>query len=165
MNVLVVRSWTGFDADHRDRPAEDLVRHLAQTGHRSAFVRIPARCDTPDAVADSMLAVSLSVLELADLVIGIDFPAYLVPHERKVLWLGNLFRLPPGQDEDTRRLGEIVRSADDRCFSECRSISVHSAEIGRRLLETRGIAAPVFVPPASPDDSDAWEHLVELLTS
>jgi len=94
-----------------------------------------------------------------DLVIGLRFPAYLIPHPNKVLWilhqhrtayelwnhpsLSDLIHYPDGAV--TR---DAIRQADRNLISEAKLVFANSQNVARRLKEYCGISAkPLYHPP------------------
>ena len=72
--------------------AEGLRDALRRFGHEAEILAIPFKWYPPEKILDHMLACQLlDVSEVAgtpvDRVIGLKFPAYLIPHPNKVLWI------------------------------------------------------------------------------
>ena len=92
-----------------------------------------------------------------DRVIGLKFPAYLIPHPQKVLWLLHQFRQAydlseAGQshldfDETGRAVKAAIRAADNACFAECRRIFCNSPVTQNRLMRFNGVSGEVLYPP------------------
>jgi len=87
----------------------------------------------------------------------LKFPAYLIPHDTKVLWLlhqyrqaydlrdrgeSNIPETPAGE-----RIGELIRRADAAVFSECRKIFTLSKTTQERLKRYNGVEASVLIQP------------------
>ena len=84
------------DAEFADRAiSQRLVAEIERAGHQAAPVRLPFDASSPDRIADAMLAASLTVVEGVDVLIGLRFPAHLVPHPNKSIWLVD--RQPTGR--------------------------------------------------------------------
>jgi glycosyltransferase involved in cell wall biosynthesis len=157
MRVVVLNSCVPFVRGGAEHLADALVEHLEIAGHEATLVRLPFAWNPVDRVADSMLAASLTSLDRADRVIGLKFPAYLVPHSEKVLWLlhqfrqvYDLWRTERHELPDTETVGEVremVHRADNQCFSECRAIYANSPITAERLLGYNGYSAQVLWPP------------------
>jgi glycosyltransferase involved in cell wall biosynthesis len=97
-----------------------------------------------------------------DRIIGLKFPAYLVPHPNKVLWLlhqhrtayelwdhplGDLINSPLGG-----RVREAIVEADQRLIPETKSIYTISTNVSRRLRLYCGIeSTPLYHPPQHAD--------------
>ena len=91
-----------------------------------------------------------------DLVIGLKFPAYLIPHDRKRLWLLHQFRqaydlwdLGQSNIPKTPRGHEIrqaVIEADNHCFPDCEKIFA-SRVVANRLLHYNGLDSEILMAP------------------
>ena len=97
-----------------------------------------------------------------DHVIALKFPAYLIRHPKKTLWLVHQYRqaydlydagqtnLPPG--EAGLELQTMIRQADQEAFAECRKIFSISEVTRRRLLKYNRFDSEVLVtPPNDPE--------------
>ena len=91
-----------------------------------------------------------------DRVIALKFPAYLVPHAHKTLWLLHQFRQAYDLGEagqglgDEGREGEIkraIRAADDLAFAETRKVFTNSPVTRDRLARYSGVEGEVLYPP------------------
>jgi glycosyltransferase involved in cell wall biosynthesis len=157
MKVAVVNTSAPFVRGGAEHLAESLVHELASRGHEVELVKVPLRWATPDEVAESMFAAACLRISGADRVIALKFPAYLVPHPNKIIWLLHQFRQVYdlwqtewqdfSSDHDYSRLVRAVREADNLAFSEARAIYCNSAVTGRRLLRFNGKTATVLLPP------------------
>jgi glycosyltransferase involved in cell wall biosynthesis len=157
MKVVVVNNCVPFVRGGAEHLADALVTQLHEHGHRAQLVRLPFRWDPPEKIAESMLAAALVEIDLADLVIGLKFPAYHAQHDTKVLWLLHQFRdvydlwNTPMQGvpatPEVRRLREAIIRADNRCFASCRAIFTNSPVTSDRLLRYNGFDSTVLWPP------------------
>src|SRR5262245_59939298 len=93
-----------------------------------------------------------------DVVIGLKFPAYLVPHPNKVLWVlhqyraaydlwgeayGDLIFAPNGV-----QIRNAIRDADRRLIPEARGVFANSRNVARRMKEYCGLdSVPLYHPP------------------
>src|SRR6185437_4328881 len=97
-----------------------------------------------------------------DRVIALRFPAYLVPHSNKVLWLLHQYRqaydlwdagqsnIPENaRGEEIRR---VIRAADALAFSEARQLFTNSPVGQRRLQHYNQVHATVLPPPLNDPD-------------
>jgi glycosyltransferase involved in cell wall biosynthesis len=97
-----------------------------------------------------------------DLMIGLKFPAYLIPHPKKVLWILHQFRT--AYDLWDHQLGDLIyrpdgtevrdaiRQADRQIISQAKKIFANSANVAARLKCFSGIdAEPLYHPPPSAD--------------
>jgi len=147
--------------------AEILVDSLADELRRRGFecdlVRLPFSWTTHLDVLKSALAwrlIDLRTLSGApiDLVIATRFPAYLVRHPNKVVWLIHQFRQVydlagtpyseyQGSPEDMAT-ARRVRAMDERALPEARRLYSISANVSERLRRHNGIdSVPLYPPP------------------
>ena len=92
MKIAVVNNAVPFVRGGAEFLAKWLTERLEQFGHSAVLIRIPFRWEPPEAILDSMLACQMMTVPNVDRVIALKFPAYLVPHGNKVLWLLHQFR-------------------------------------------------------------------------
>ncbi len=147
--------------------AEDLARGLRDAlrdaGHRVELVAIPFKWSPAESILDHMLACRLLDLTSSsrvpiDLVIGLKFPAYLVPAKDKVIWLLHQHRQAYDHwgldicDLDKAPSGlqirSAIREADNRLMPQARAIYTISRNVSSRLQTFNGLsAAPLYHPP------------------
>jgi glycosyltransferase involved in cell wall biosynthesis len=108
-----------------------------------------------------------------DLLIGLKFPAYLIPHPRKVLWILHQFRTAYDlwdhdlgdliYTSDGASVREAIRQADRQLIPEARRIFANSANVAARLKYFCDIdATPLYHPPPDAEQyytSDAEDYL------
>ena len=167
MRVLILTTHVPFVRGGAEIHAEELRRALRAAGHEAEVVAIPFKWYPPERILDQILACRLLDVTEADgaevdLVIGLKFPAYLIPHPNKVLWilhqhrsaydfwdhpLGDLVKFPDGA-----AVREAVAEADRRFIPEARAVFANSRNVARRLKTFNGIdSVPLYHPPASSD--------------
>jgi glycosyltransferase involved in cell wall biosynthesis len=159
VKILVANNAAPFVRGGAELLAERLVAELNQAGHRAELLRLPLG-ETPDEIADGLVAAAtLDVVEV-DRVIGLKFPAYLIPHRDVVVWLIHQFRqvydlAPPagGWHGDTalEPLAEAIRHADAAALERARRIYTISPEVADRLQRFNGIPATVLRHPPHAD--------------
>lgn len=157
MKVAVVNTAVPFFRGGAEIFADGLARALTEAGHEVAEVKIPLRWSSARAIAESMLAATLIPIPDADVVIPLKFPAYLVEHPHKTLWLLHQFRqvydlwgtpfqgLP--DDAETARLRAAIRVADLKAIGGAHSVFTNSAVTAGRLDQYNGLQAEVLLPP------------------
>lgn len=157
MRVVVLNNGAPFLRGGAEHLADSLVHELVARGHEAQLVRLPLRWHSPEAVADSMAAAAAVQIPEADRVIALKFPAYLVPHENKVVWLLHQFRqvydlwgtplqdLPP--TPETHEVREAIHLSDTRSLRSTRGLYCNSAVTADRLLRYNGLHARVLLPP------------------
>jgi len=92
MRILIATSQVPFIRGGAEIHAEGLRDALRAVGHEAEIIAIPFKWYPPQQILDHMLACRLlDLTEVAgtpvDLLIGLKFPAYLIPHPNKVLWI------------------------------------------------------------------------------
>lgn len=159
MKVLVVNNMAPFVWGGAEELAAHLQRNLVIAGHEAEVLRIPFRWEPATRIPSQMLMVRAFELSNADHVIALKFPAYLIRHHRKSLWLLHQYRqaydlfdagqtnLPPGPEGDALR--EMIRNADNESFAESRHIFTNSTVTQRRLKQYNGFDAEVLLPPVN----------------
>ena len=92
MRVAVLHPQTAFVRGGAETHAEGLVRALRAAGHDADLVQIAGKWYPASQLAHQMAVWrSFDITESnglkVDAVVGLKFPAYLVEHERKIVWL------------------------------------------------------------------------------
>ena len=91
-NILICTTQVPFTRGGAESHVEGLRCALVEAGYRAEIVALPFKWYPPTeimrgAMAWRMLDLSAANGQPVDLVIGMKFPAYLVAHEKKVLWI------------------------------------------------------------------------------
>ncbi len=169
MRIAVLNAQVPFTTGGVESQAAQLVAALRDHGHQAETISIPFRWYPPELVLDHMLASGLLNIEEAnghaiDIAIGLKFPAYLIPHPRKVLWMAHQFRQAYdligtnfdelGASPRGVQIGEAVRQADAACFAQARSIFVTTRTVLERLHRFNGVSAEALYHP--PPDADTF---------
>lgn len=156
MRIAVINNAVPFVRGGAEFLADWLICRLRQFGHSATLVRIPFQWDPPERILDSILACEMINVQNCDRVIALKFPAYLVPHHDKVLWLLHQFRQAydlwgtPLQclPDDSRGVAirNAIRTVDNQTLSRLR-IYTNSQVTSGRLLTFNGINSEVLFPP------------------
>jgi glycosyltransferase involved in cell wall biosynthesis len=157
MRVAVCHPQTPFVRGGAETHAERLVRALRDAGHEADLVLVAGKWYPPSELAHQMavwraLDLSESNGLRIDAVIPMKFPAYLVPHERKIVWLIHQHRTayelwdhPEYADLARQPEGAIVRdlihAADRVALGEAKRVFANSRNVARRLRDSLGIAS------------------------
>ncbi len=157
MKVLVLNNAAPFIRGGAEELADNLVRQLGATrGVEAELLRLPFAWSPTDRLVEEVLIHQSLRLLNADRVIALKFPAYLVPHDHKTLWLLHQFRQAYDLGDvghglgDTGRDGEIkrvIRRADELAFSGTKRVLCNSPVTRERLLRYSGVEAEVLYPP------------------
>lgn len=145
---------------------EGLRDALRRHGHTVDIVAVPYRWQPHQALYDSMLAWRLLDLnevdgQPVDLVIATKFPAYLVHHHRKVIWLvhqhrqaydwyGTAFSDFVNTPAD-RELRDALMAADQTAFQEAHGRYAISQNVAGRLWQYNRVRANTLYPPSHYD--------------
>ncbi len=163
MRILIATTHVPFIKGGAETHAAGLCAALRAAGHETEIVAVPFKWYPPEKILDHMLACRLlDLTEVAgtpvDLLIGLKFPAYLIPHPNKVLWilhqfrtayelwdhpLGDLIYTPPGA-----QVRAAIRAADQQHIPEAKAVFANSRNVAQRLKYFCGLeAAPLYHPP------------------
>jgi len=163
MKIVIATVQIPFIRGGAEIHAENLRKALLAHGDEVELIAIPFKWYPPEKILDQMLACRLldvteSDGQKIDLMIGLKFPAYLLPHPNKVIWMLHQHR--PAYDLWTGPLGDltiypngsIVREAiwkaDRELIPEAKKIYTNSLNVSRRLENHCGIVAPpLYHPP------------------
>ena len=167
MRVAITTVQVPFLTGGAEMHADGLCHALRRAGHEAEIVRVPFKWYPAHSIPQQILACRLldlteSMGTKIDRVIGLKFPAYLIPHPDKVLWIlhqhraaydmwdqhwGDLYGAPGGAEAR-----EVIRSADTRLIPEARRVFANSRNVAERLRRFNGIeATPLYHPPPLAD--------------
>jgi len=162
-NVLICTTQVPFTRGGAESHAEGLRAALEAAGYNAELAAVPFKWYPPaeimrGALAWRLLDVTEANGKPVDLVVGMKFPAYLVAHPRKVLWILHQYRSAynlwgtPFDDLSTHpegaRLREWVKHCDDRFIPEARKVFANSRAVAERLRRYNGIESePLYHPP------------------
>lgn len=157
MKVLIVNNMVPFVWGGAEELAVHLQKNLIAAGYRAETLRIPFQWDPAACIPSQMLMVRAFELYNVDRVIALKFPAYLIRHPHKTLWLLHQYRqaydlyeagytnlLPQEGGEAIRG---IIQKSDAEAFRECRRIFTNSKVTQERLFRYNRFDAPVLLPP------------------
>ncbi len=157
MKVLIVNNMAPFIWGGAEELAVNLKINLMLAGHEAEILRIPFRWEPASGIPSQMAMMRNFELTNVDHVIALKFPAYLIRHPRKTLWLLHQYRqaydlfdagqtnLPPGADGTVIRT--VIKGADNESFKESRRIFTNSEVTKKRLKHYNGFEAEVLLPP------------------
>ena len=153
MRILVCHPQPPFMSGGAETHASGLVRALREAGHEAEITTIPFQWAPPSELVHQMgLWRSLDLREAngvsIDVVVAMKFPAYLINHPRKIIWLIHQQRTAyelwghPGfgdlsKASDGRAIRDLVIASDRLAFGWCSSgrapSSRRSVHASRRL--------------------------------
>ncbi|HEU5236992.1 MAG TPA: glycosyltransferase family 4 protein [Pyrinomonadaceae bacterium] len=163
MRIIVATVQVPFVRGGAEIQAEGLRDALRTAGHEAEIVAVPFKWYPPEKILDHILACRLLDLTEVngtpvDLLIGLKFPAYLVPHPHKVLWIIHQFRTAYDlwdhtygdliYQPDGAQVRDAIREADRKLIPEARAVFTDSLNVAKRLDQYCGIKAePLYHPP------------------
>ena len=163
MRIVIATTQVPFIRGGAEAHAEGLRDALCRAGHEAEIVAVPFKWYPPEKILDHMLACRLLDLTEAagtpvDLLVGLKFPAYLIPHPNKVVWvlhqhrtaydlwdhpLGDLIYAPDGAE-----VRDAIRQADRTHLTRARAVFANSANVAARLKQYCDITSePLYHPP------------------
>jgi len=149
MRVAVCHPQTPFVKGGAETHAEQLVRALREAGHEAELVYVAGKW-YPGTELVHQMAVwrSLDLSESnglpIDAVIPLKFPAYLIRHERKIVWLIHQHRTAYelwdhheyadlARQEDAILVREMIHAADRIALGEAKRVFTNSKNVKERL--------------------------------
>lgn len=174
MRVAIATAQIPFLRGGAELHAEGLRAALRAAGHEAEIVAVPFKWYPAPAIMQQVLACRLldlteSMGTRIDRVIGLKFPAYLIPHPDKVLWVlhqhrsaydlwesrwSDLFGQPGGEAAMA-----AIRHADTQLIPEARRVYANSRTVADRLRRFCGIESePLYHPPPSAGHFRSGEH-------
>jgi glycosyltransferase involved in cell wall biosynthesis len=173
-NVLICTTQVPFTTGGAESHVAGLRDALLVAGYNAEVVALPFKWYPPAEIMQSALAWRLLDLSEAngkpvDLVIGMKFPAYLVEHERKVLWIMHQYRAAynlwgtPFDDlssyPDGAHVRHWIQQADNRLLPLAKKIFANSKTVAERLRRYNGIESePLYHPPPRADSLRCGEQ-------
>lgn len=159
MKVLVVNNMDPFVWGGAEALGEHLKANLMIAGHEAELLRIPFQWEPASRIPSQMMMVRAFELQNVDRVIALKFPAYLIRHPEKTLWLVHQYRqaydlLDAGitnipQDDNGNETRALIKAADDQSFSESRDIFTISSVTRDRLHKYNGYKATILPQPVN----------------
>ncbi len=167
MHILITTTQVPFIQGGAEVHARSLLNALRAAGHQAEIVAVPFKWYPPERMLDAMLACRLLDLTEAngrkiDRVIGLKFPAYLIPHPNKVLWILHQHRQAYEQWDgelgdmnyygNGREVRDAIRRADTQLIPEARAVWTNSENVSGRLRQFCGLhSTPLYHPPEHAD--------------
>lgn len=160
MKVAIVHARPPFVRGLADVLADGLSARLAELGHHAEVISLPVRWGPESSLLDGVMVYRLLRIDAGDpdLVIGLNFPAYLAPHPNRKVWLLQQFRqaydwwgTPRGHLLDTpegRTVRDLVVAADTTHLGTAAQVYAPSRKVAGRLRRHNGLdVAGVLCPP------------------
>jgi glycosyltransferase involved in cell wall biosynthesis/SAM-dependent methyltransferase len=164
MRIGIASVQVPFIHGGAERHSQNLCVALRAHGHEAAEIHIPFKWYPPRTLVDHVLATRLIDVSESngtpiDLLIGLKFPAYLLRHPNKVLWIlhqhrqaYDLWDLGISEllgEPDGPALRELIRAEDRIAFESCKDrLFTNSANVSGRIAKHLGMnSKPLYHPP------------------
>ena len=164
MRIAVVHPQTPFVRGGAETHTESVVTALKQAGHEAEEVNVAGKWYPATELVHQMavwraLDLSESNGEVIDMVIALKFPAYLVPHERKVVWLIHQHRsayelwdhpefADLGKQVDGPAVRDMIHQSDRISLGEAKRIFTNSRNVQQRLWSSLRLTSDVLYHPS-----------------
>lgn len=167
MRILIATVQVPFIRGGAEVHAEGLRDALRGAGHEAEILAIPFKWYPPEKILDHILACRLlDVSEVAgtpvDRLIGLRFPAYLIRHPNKVLWILHQHRTAYELWDHAlsdlvyyangSQVRDAIEQADRSLIPEARAVFANSQNVANRLKHFCAIdSTPLYHPPPNAD--------------
>jgi glycosyltransferase involved in cell wall biosynthesis len=163
MRIIIATTQVPFVRGGAEIHAEGLQNALLKAGHEVEIAAIPFKWYPPEKIINHILACRfLDLTESSgfkiDLFIGLKFPAFLIPHPNKVLWILHQYRAAYDlwdhplndiiQSPKGLEIRNIIQTADKSLIPEAKLIFTNSKNVSKRLKFYCNIDSnPLYHPP------------------
>lgn len=157
MKILIVNNMAPFVWGGAEELAVNLEKECIKCGYQAEILRIPFQWEPASNIPLQMLMVDALELWNVDRVIALKFPAYLIRHPHKTIWLLHQYRQAYdlydsgnsniNRDKEGDDLRQIIKNADEETFKTCKKIFTNSKITQNRLQHYNHIQADVLLPP------------------
>jgi glycosyltransferase involved in cell wall biosynthesis len=163
MRIAVLHAQSAFVRGGAENHTEALVRALLAAGHEAEQVTIAGKWYPATELAHQMAVWrSFDIAESnglkVDAVIALKFPAYLVKHERKIVWLIHQHRsayelwdhpefADLSRQEEGPKLRDMIWTADRLALGEAKRVFTNSRNVADRLWGSLRLGSePLYHP-------------------
>lgn len=164
MRIGVARIQVPFVYGGAERHAAALVRELERRGHQATEITLPFKWYPVETMVDCIQAATLTDLSSnddaqVDMLIGLKFPAYLMPHPNPVFWVLHQHRRAydlwsAGDSELLEHpkgaaVKALIEEEERKAFARSsRPIFANSQNVAQRLKTYLNLeATPLYHPP------------------
>lgn len=174
MRIVVANNQAPFVSGGAELHALNLCSALREVGHEAELVTIPFDWRSTDVLLDNIIAASNIDLTESfgapiDLMIGLKFPAYLMRHPNKVVWLLHQHREAYDlwdaglgglrHQEGGQTMRKIIADVDTKALGTVKRLFANSRNVADRLKRYNGIqASPLYHPPPLAGSIRAGEY-------
>ena len=163
MRIIIATVCVPFVRGGAELLASQLEQELVKAGHQTETVQIPFKWYPPERIIDQLLACRLLDISEScgvgvDVMIGLKFPAFHIPHPRKHLWIlhqhrqaydlwenehaSDLRQYPNGY-----QVRAVIKAADEEFLPQAKKIYTISENVSDRLRRYNGIESTALYHP------------------
>lgn len=168
MRVLIVYTMTPFETTPTRLLARELEEQLLQRGYDAEILAIPFKADNFTDLLSQMMMVRAFELTHTDRIIALDFPAYLIRHTHKILWILDLSLRMQYYIHDNNESSSVVKmitAADVQTFHEAKKIFMGTQEAISVLPKSLCHQAILLSPPVCMNQDEVVISNPELRSS
>jgi glycosyltransferase involved in cell wall biosynthesis len=163
MKIIIATVHIPFIFGGAEVLAKTLSEACKKRGHEVEIVGIPFKAYPAARILDHMMACRLfDLTEVAEMkvdrLIGLKFPAYLIPHPHKSFWILHQHRSAYDlwdkaesdllHAHDGNQIRSAIINADNHIFTESpQSIYTISKNVSQRLQKYNGVSSNALYPP------------------
>jgi glycosyltransferase involved in cell wall biosynthesis len=164
MRIAVCHPQTAFVRGGAETHTEALVRALKEAGHEAELVSVAGKWYPATEIVHQMAVWrSIDLTESnglpIDMVIALKFPAYLVKHERKVVWLIHQHRsayelwdhadyADLSKQDEGPAVRDMIWQADRIALGESKRVFTNSINVRDRLYNSTGLPSEALYHPS-----------------
>lgn len=162
MKIALLTTQIPFVKGGAEMHVDNLRKALVKHGHEVEIINIPFNDNPISRVEDHIVAMRLLNISESwagkiDLAIGMKFPAYLIPHPNKVMWILHQHRQAYDlfdtefssikSNAEGLRIKDIITNADVKYISEAKHVYANSGNVAARLKKYCGLdSTPLYHP-------------------
>lgn len=162
MKIVILTAQIMFVNGGAELLVNNLKKALQDNGHQVEVIGVPLGDSPVEKIEDSIVLSRLMHIESSwggpiDLAIGMKFPAYLIPHRNKVMFIMHQHRQAYDlfdtefsnikNDAEGIRIKEIITNADTKYISEAKHVFTISQNVANRLKKYNNIDAEALYQP------------------
>jgi glycosyltransferase involved in cell wall biosynthesis len=157
VKIAILTAQVPFTFGCAEGLAHSLEAKLNEYGHVAEVIKIPFKSYPAQSIVEHMLSARLLRVRNTDRAIALEFPAYYVQHDSKIVWLLHQFQQAydlwgtPYQEipntPEGMTIREAVKTADNISLKECKTIYVSSGVISANLRRSHNLESEILYPP------------------
>lgn len=167
LNIAICHVQVPFIRGGAEILVEELTKQLQQRGHKVEIIKIPFLDNAPEKIIENTLVwrmididSSYATGEKIDLVICTKFPAYLINHPNKIVWLFHQYRQAyelsdsqySNQSDAAKNAHELIKKIDNDFLPQAKRIFTISKNVSKRLKKYNNIESEAVYPGLKNED-------------